>query len=116
MLELLSTTSSLENCESSVDPRQLFFRHVNHEKFYQHDILGGFFLIERGILVRKNPTEDPRVKFSCPPRNPRWKSFVHRLSWHAMIAKTMTTKTMHTFQSKKQLKVCKILISCNDFH
>ena len=60
MTVLLSTTSSLGNCESSVDSEQQLFRHVNNEKFYQHNILGGFFLIERGILARKNPTEDPR--------------------------------------------------------
>ena len=57
---LLSTTSLLENCVSSVDFKQQLFRHVNNEKFYEHDILGGFFLIERGILARKKPTEDPR--------------------------------------------------------
>ena len=60
MTVLLSTTSSLGNCESSVDSKQQLFRHVNHEKFYQHDFLGGFFLIERGIHARKIPTEDPR--------------------------------------------------------
>ena len=35
------------------------FRHVNSEELYKHYILGGFFLSERGILARKNPTEDP---------------------------------------------------------
>ena len=43
MTVLLSTTSSLGNCESSVDSKQQLFRHVNHEKFHQHDFLGGFF-------------------------------------------------------------------------
>ena len=55
MTVLLSTTSSLGNCESSVDPRQLLFRHVNNENFTSMTSSVTFFSSSEESLPEKNP-------------------------------------------------------------
>ena len=54
MTVLLSTTSSLRNFESSVDPRQLLFRHVNDEKLISTTSSVSFFSWSEESLPGKN--------------------------------------------------------------
>ena len=58
MTVLFITTCSLRNCESSVDPRQLLFRHVNDENFTSTTSSVSFFSSSEESLPGKNP---PRI-------------------------------------------------------